>query len=170
MIFYESDFNEQTRKGRERRVKQIQEEQQRILVVEDDDVIRRLNTEALIYQGFKVDAADSAIAGWEAMQIYHYDLLVTDNNMPGMTGIELVEKMRGNNFSMPVVMATGTPPQQQFAENQWEMPVVVLKPYNCSELIEAVRTALRRAAEAMTPFTAKAGAEKHKASKYSRSV
>ena len=54
----------------------------RILVVEDDISIRRLNTEVLRRSGYEVDAAEDGAAAWEALNADSYDLMITDNNMP----------------------------------------------------------------------------------------
>jgi PleD family two-component response regulator len=55
---------------------------QRILVVEDDAVIRRVNVEVLTYSGYHVDAAEDGAAAWDTLQLSNYDLMVTDNDMP----------------------------------------------------------------------------------------
>ena len=64
---------------------------QRILVVEDDAQIRRLNTEVLMESGFQVDAAEDGVAAWQALNTSRYDLMITDNNMPIVTGLELIK-------------------------------------------------------------------------------
>ena len=65
---------------------------QRILVVEDDAAIRRLNTEILTYSGYHVDAAEDGAVAWDALQQNNYDLMVTDNDMPKVTGVEFIRK------------------------------------------------------------------------------
>ena len=59
----------------------------RILVVDDDDDIRRFNAEALTGSGYHVEAAVDGAAGWEALNADRYDLLITDNSMPNISGI-----------------------------------------------------------------------------------
>jgi CheY-like chemotaxis protein len=59
---------------------------QRILVAEDDPDIRRLNSEALLCSGYHVDAVENGADAWEALQLKDYDLVVTDYNMPKLTG------------------------------------------------------------------------------------
>lgn len=60
----------------------------RILLVDDDASIRHLNTKMLIRAGYEVDDAADGEAGWEALQAKRYDLLITDNFMPKVTGID----------------------------------------------------------------------------------
>src|ERR1035441_3653861 len=88
---------------------------QRILVVEDDAAIRRLNTEILTCSGYQVDAAGDGAAAWDALQRNNYDLVVTDNDMPKVTGIELIKKLQDTQMNLPVIMATGTLPDEEFA-------------------------------------------------------
>ena len=115
----------------------------RILVVEDDDEIRRLNTEVLIRQGYQVDAAGDGAVAWDALQHNAYDLLVTDNAMPNVTGIELLMKLHGARLAVPVIMATGTLPEAAFTRYPWLQPAAtVLKPYTGAELVGAVSRVL----------------------------
>lgn len=118
----------------------------RILVVEDDADIRRLNTEVLVRHGYQVDAAENGARAWNALQQDFYDLVVTDNTMPKVTGVELLKKMRAARMELPVIMATGVLPQAEFALHPWLQPAaVVLKPYTIDELLAAVMEVLRAA-------------------------
>src|ERR1022692_393627 len=80
----------------------------RILVVEDDPGILSLNTEMLIRSGYHVDAAVNGAVAWDALQLNSYDLLITDHNMPEMSGVELLKKLHAVRMNLPVIMATGT--------------------------------------------------------------
>jgi two-component system OmpR family response regulator len=115
----------------------------RILVVEDDDDIRCLNTEVLIQSGYQVDAAEDGAAGWEALQLNNYDLLVTDNNMPKVSGVELLMRLHAARMALPVIMATGTLPKKDFTRYPWLQPAVTLpKPYTVDELLGTVKEVL----------------------------
>lgn len=116
----------------------------RILVVEDDAEIRRLNTEVLIHYGYDVDAAEDGELAWAALTTRNYDLMITDNNMPNVTGVELLMKMLGARMALPVIMATGIEPKWEFAQNPLIVPAaVLLKPYTVAELLGTVRSVLR---------------------------
>jgi two-component system chemotaxis response regulator CheY len=116
---------------------------QRILVVEDDAGIRRVNTEVLIYSGYHVDAAEDGVVAWETLQLNNYDLMVTDNDMPRMTGVELMQKLQAARMALPVIMATGTVPDDQFTRYQLLQPAkTLIKPYTFDELLEAVKEVL----------------------------
>ena len=120
-----------------------------ILVVEDNDIIRQLNTELLTYSGYAVDAAADGAAAWEALYHRDYDLLVTDNNMPKLTGVELLKRVHAVGMVLPVIMATKTLPAYEFACAPWLRPAaVLLKPYAVTELLVTVQEVLRATASA----------------------
>lgn len=115
----------------------------RILVVEDDRELRQLNTEALMHHGYEVDAAEDGAAAWEALLASPYDLVITDNSMPKLTGIELLRKLRGARMELPVIMATRTLPTQELEQNPWLEPVAMLvKPYAKDVLLDTVKEVL----------------------------
>ena len=122
---------------------------QRILVVDDDETIRRYSSELLSRAGYAVaTAADGAIA-WEALQADNYDLVITDNCMPNVTGVELLQKLHAARLSPRVIMATGRPPEEVFARSPWLRPdVTLLKSYPVDELMAAVKTTLLAAQKA----------------------
>lgn len=119
---------------------------QRILVVEDDAAVRRVNTEVLTYSGYHVDAAEDGAAAWEALQRHNYDLIVTDNHMPRLTGIELIMKLHVARLALPVIMATGSSPAEHIARyNPLQPAKVLLKPYTFHELLASVKAVLHEA-------------------------
>jgi len=122
---------------------------QRILVVDDDAAMRRLNSEALLCQGYVVDTADDGASAWDALQLNRYDLLLTDNGMPKVTGIELLAKVHEAGLKLPAIMATGTAPEEELSRSPWLQPaVMLLKPYSFDELMTAVRHVLHEIADA----------------------
>jgi DNA-binding response OmpR family regulator len=121
----------------------------RILVVEDDSSLLRLNSEVLKRSGYDVDGAEDGAAAWDAFQLNRYDLLVTDNNMPRVSGFELLKKLQAAGMVMPVIMATGELPEEEFTQYPWLRPgAILLKPYTIAELLETVKQVLREASGA----------------------
>src|ERR1700719_1095187 len=115
----------------------------RILVVEDDRDLRQLNAKALIDSGYTVDVAEDGVAAWQALNTDSYDLLITDNSMPKLTGIELLKKLRSARMALPVIMATRALPTQELAKNPWLGPVATLaKPYVTDQLLDTVKDVL----------------------------
>jgi len=121
---------------------------QPLLVVEDDPAIRQLNTQILILSGYQVDAAEDGAAAWEALQQNNYDLMVTDNDMPKVTGVELIQKIQAARMALPVIMATGALPE--FHRYGTRQPAVtLLKPYTFHELLTAVKEVLAAARDSL---------------------
>src|SRR3984957_13348378 len=127
----------------------------RILVVEDDVSIRRLTTEMLARAGYEVEAAADGAAGWESLQTKRYDLLITDNYMPKVTGIEMVKKLHAAHMKLPVIMATAIVPQEEFILHPWLQTIpTLIKPFRAAELLSTVRKVLSASAsdrERITP-------------------
>ncbi len=116
----------------------------RVLVVDDDICIRHVNTEALLRSGYEVDAAEDGAAAWDALGADTYDLMITDNNMPGLTGVELLKKLRAARMALPVIMATGALPKEEFTRYPWLQPdATLLKPYTMEAMLSTVKKVLR---------------------------
>lgn len=111
----------------------------RVLAV-DDDALVLLNTTAMIedlgHEAIEASSGRQALALMEAGE--QIDLVVTDQAMPGMTGVQLVESIRTLKPSLPAVLATG------YAElpAQAPQPLVKLsKPFGLAELSAAIKRA-----------------------------
>ncbi|HTA31282.1 MAG TPA: response regulator [Candidatus Cybelea sp.] len=116
----------------------------RILVVEDECAIRTMVTTRLVKSGYHVDAAENGADAWAALQVNHYDLLITDNNMPKVSGVELLQRLHATRMALPVIMATGSVPREEFERKPWLEPVAtLLKPYSVGELLATVKAVLR---------------------------
>ena len=88
-----------------------------ILIVEDERDIRQLTSDVLAMAGYAVQTAEDGEIGWEAVRDGHYDLVITDNNMPKVSGVELVGKMRAGGINTPVIMATKTIPTAKLSHS-----------------------------------------------------
>ena len=116
---------------------------QRILVVDDDQSNRRLNSMVLTCSGYEVDTAEDGTTAWDAVQLHNYDLMVTDTNMPSATSIDLIQKLQAARMALPIIMATSTLPIEKCPGCASLQPVVILqKPYTFEELFETVKAVL----------------------------
>jgi DNA-binding response OmpR family regulator len=116
---------------------------QRILVAEDDHDVRRLNTEVLTSSGYHVDGAEDGAAAWETLQMKRYHLLITDYDMPKMSGIELVKKVRTARMPLPIIMVSGTMPMEELKEHSWlHIDATLPKPYGIAEFLKTVKEVL----------------------------
>jgi DNA-binding response OmpR family regulator len=116
---------------------------QRILVVDDNRSARQLHVDLLRGNGYGVEGVQDGAAGWEALQTSDYDLVITDNTMPRMTGVEMIGKLRAARMTVPVIMATGALPTREFIRKPWLKPDVSLqKPFTDDDLVAAVKSLL----------------------------
>jgi len=116
----------------------------RILVVEDEPCLRQFNTKSLAEAGYLVDAVEDGDAAWDTLQMNNYDLLVTDNQMPKVSGLELIKKVRAAGMNLPVIMATGTLPTEEFTRWPRLQPAAtLLKPYTVAAFLRTVENVLR---------------------------
>lgn len=115
----------------------------RILVVDDDITTRWLEKSVLVRSGYQVDVAEDGAAAWSALNTDCYDLLITDQDMPKLTGIELIKKLHGTRMALPVIMLTGAYPHDEFVKFPWlPPPTMLLKPYTSEKLLGAVKQIL----------------------------
>jgi len=115
----------------------------RILIVDDDSESRQFSVNLLIASGYDVDGVNDGAAGWEALQTYDYDLVITDNHMPRMTGLEMIEKLNSARMAVLIIMATGNLPLDEFARRPWLKPDAMLqKPFFYDDLLAMVRNVL----------------------------
>ncbi len=81
----------------------------RVLVVDDDEAVREVYVRFLKHDGHHVVAAASGDEAVELFASQPFDCVVSDVMMPGMSGIELLRKIRAHDLDVPVIMATGSP-------------------------------------------------------------
>jgi signal transduction histidine kinase/ActR/RegA family two-component response regulator len=115
-----------------------------ILVVEDDNEVRRVIVECLSLIGYQVTEAAN---GTEALQAIHArtpDLLVVDYAMPDMTGAEVIARVRKLVPDLPVILATGYA-DMAAVERLAGKPSILRKPFDIAALGDAVNDALESA-------------------------
>jgi len=115
----------------------------RILMVEDDADICRLNSEDLRNAGYLVDALEDGDTAWEVLQRDSYNLLITDQHWPKLLGVELLKKIHDAHMVLPVIMITDILPKLEFAEHPWiQSATMLFEPYSSAELLGMVKNAL----------------------------
>ena len=85
-----------------------EKKRKRVLVVDDSLTVRELERKLLLNRGYEVEVAVDGMDGWNAARIGHFDLIITDIDMPRMDGIELVTliKQHPQLRSVPVVIVS----------------------------------------------------------------
>jgi putative two-component system response regulator len=118
----------------------------RILVIDDEDVIRMLVVEILESAGYDVTSAESAEVALALLEDADFDLVVSDVIMPGLSGLELLESVRARRASLPVVLVTGAGTYDTLSQALTRGAAgLVTKPFAHSDLQTAVADALERA-------------------------
>jgi len=79
----------------------------KILIIDDEDAIRASLKEILEYEGHKVDEAQDGPTGVKSAEAGKYDVIFCDIKMPGMDGIEVLEKMELSAVNAPIIMISG---------------------------------------------------------------
>ena len=113
----------------------------RILVVEDEDKLRRVIELQLKTAGFEVDQSGSAEAGVKLAD--RADLIITDLRLPGMTGLDLLAQIRSQNSRTPVIVMTAFGTVENAVEAMKAGAVDFLpKPFSLDHLMAVVTKAL----------------------------
>ena len=81
----------------------------RILIVDDEEGIRWTLGKCLRRDGYEVQEAADAATALEQINDTEFDVVVTDISMPGITGVELLRRIRATAPQVQVVMMTGAP-------------------------------------------------------------
>jgi two-component system chemotaxis response regulator CheY len=114
----------------------------KILVVDDFSTMRRIVKNLLSDLGFKnIEEADDGNTALPKLKSGNFDFLVTDWNMPGMTGIDLLKAVRADAqlASLPVLMVTAESKREQIIEAaQAGVNGYVVKPFTAGTLEEKI--------------------------------
>ncbi len=127
---------------------------QRILVVDRDPYVCHLCAHVLIRDGYDVNAAEDGAAGWEELQTNAYHLLITAHDLPKISGVQLIKKVRAARLDVSVVMVASKLPARGLARNpSLQLAATLLKPLPVAALLDTVKTALRAATPSRAPIT-----------------
>ena len=126
----------------------LKQEKPRLLFAEDDPDQSEMMTEALQDAGYIVDTAFSGEAAERKLRRNKYDLIVLDVRMPGVDGVTLLRRIRKHEQGarVPVIMASAFATDRDL-EHYKEIGADTgfSKPYETSDLVNAVATLLGRA-------------------------
>jgi signal transduction histidine kinase len=115
----------------------------RILVVEDDNLVRQSMVESLEALGYLVTPAGDGEAGLRELQRERPNLMITDYLMPGMTGAELVRRASIDYPGLPMIISTGYA-DMEAVDKVIGDNFVLRKPFELSDLANSVDKALHK--------------------------
>ena len=115
----------------------------RVLVVDDEEDAREMLAAILAQAGFDVDDAADGFAALTKVSRYRPDVVVTDLRMPGMTGVDLLQRIRRIHGDLPVILATGLETWDLCtAAEAYGAVTCLIKPVELDELIWNIEMAL----------------------------
>jgi DNA-binding NtrC family response regulator len=117
---------------------------QKILVIEDEPVVRSLCREALQYYGFEAIMANDGVEGLEIYRLRHQEiaLVLSDIMMPRMNGIEMADRIFLINPHANVVLMTGYDCHAEVPARLHKVCALLGKPFSVQELRGSVRKCL----------------------------
>jgi len=114
-----------------------------ILVVDDEENIRILYREELVDCGYEVVLAENGEAALQKLSESKPDLIILDIKMPGMSGIELLKKIREDDKEIPVIMCTAYSDYKQDF-NVWASDAYIVKSSDLQELKGTIEDILKK--------------------------
>ncbi|GAU70887.1 putative two-component response regulator [Streptomyces sp. NBRC 110611] len=131
----------------------------RVLLVEDDELMRRSFTVALERYGYRVAAAADGLAGLELFRDEGFDLLILDVMLPGLDGIGLCRRVRETSLVPVLMMSARGDGLDVVAGLEAGADDYVVKPVDTYVLVARIRSLLRRATYAPVPEPGRAAGE-----------
>lgn len=118
----------------------------RILVVDDDENIRKYFSKVLTAEHYSVVTAHDGAAALDALEKYQFDLVVLDVMMPGMDGYEFAENLRSSGLGLPILMVTAKQlPEDMKRGFRAGTDDYMTKPVDAEEMLLRIKALLRRA-------------------------
>lgn len=121
------------------------EESPRVLVVDDEKVIREILSDFLTMEGYVVRTVEDGAAAMKELQLRPYDLVISDLKMPNMGGIELLEQISQKGLKVLTIIMTGFGTVETAIEAMKKGAYdYILKPFKVEEVVHVVQRGLDR--------------------------
>jgi len=116
-------------------------EKKRILIADDEEVIRILLAVALKIYDYELDIVENGLEAINNIYKRSYDLIITDYMMPKMDGLELTKRIRSEYPSIPILIVTGNGPEHDFLKSG--ATFYLEKPFSILEIQNIVKIMLK---------------------------
>ncbi len=125
----------------------------RILIAEDDGILADGLSRSLRYEGYAVDVVHDGSAADSALQLQAFDLLILDLDLPALSGLSVLQRLRQRQNSLPVLILTAADSIEQRVRGlDLGADDYMAKPFALSELEARVRALTRRSAGTASTF------------------
>jgi two-component system response regulator DctR len=132
--------------GKARVLSQMQKRSPNIIVIEDDLSVRKAVVRLLDVGGFPALGFDSAEAFLESPASEHFDCLILDVNLPGLSGLELYDRLKScRRTPLPAIFVTAHDGSAAVKRNRDDAIICLSKPFDARTLLGAVRKLLAEA-------------------------
>jgi len=126
----------------------------KILVVDDEDGIRDLISDALSIGGFEVENSPDGLQALKTIRDHRFDLLILDVNMPKMDGFALLEKLRTDGIDTPVIMLSARGQKVDINQGlRLGADDYMTKPFGLEELSLRINAILKRTKKTAAEMT-----------------
>jgi len=115
-----------------------------ILIVEDEEKIARVLELELTYEGYQTEKAFDGLEGLRMYQEQQWDLILLDVMLPGLSGIEVLRRIRSNDMDTPVLLLTAKDSvEDKVSGLDLGANDYITKPFQIEELLARIRASLR---------------------------
>ena len=125
----------------------------KILLIEDDELVAHRLIKALTAQKYSIDIAADGQEGWELVESFSYDLIVSDIILPKLDGISFCQRLRSQGIRTPVILLTA---QDSSTKKVMGLDAgaddYMTKPFDLQELLARIRALLRRGSSSLPPI------------------
>jgi DNA-binding response OmpR family regulator len=116
----------------------------RILVIDDNAEIREFIAKLLSQAGVSADTAGDGEEGWKSVRSTGYEMVITDHQMPKLTGLNFIRRLREDSIEAPCILLSASLPEPKSTLTQLINPGAVLtKPFRPADLLETVYSLLQ---------------------------
>jgi len=112
---------------------------QKILVVDDNNVLLIVVSKMLSQLGYEVSSADSGENGLNVFRKSNFDIVLSDYDMPGMDGVAFACSVKKCSPRTPVVIMTGSGRESVFSRMSTAVDEVISKPFTLAEINETIQ-------------------------------
>lgn len=112
----------------------------RVLIIEDDIELLTYLREGIESSGYEVEVSQEGKDGLNKVESFLPDIIVLDINLPDMSGLDILEKVKRTHPNIGVVLATGKDRVEDIKKGyEYQADFYVTKPYKLSEIIKNIK-------------------------------